>query len=81
MRNIYTGGVYLDDRVLGSCRPAIFNLAVVQFFRKKLAVVQFQTRFFVHENAENWRCSIFGTREIGDTQNLASDSDSPSLLP
>jgi len=29
------GGVYLDDRVLGSCRPAIFNLVVVQFFRKK----------------------------------------------
>ena len=59
MRNIYTGGgVYLDDRVSGSCRPAIFNLAVVQFFRKKLAVVQFfrkklavvqfQTRFFLY---------------------------------
>jgi len=65
--------VYLDDRVLGSCRPV--------FSKKKLAVVQFQSRFFVHENAENWRCSIFGTPEIGDTPNLASDSDSPSLLP
>ena len=38
-----TGGVYLNDRVLGNCRPAIFNFVVVQFFRKKLAVVQLYT--------------------------------------
>ena len=42
----------MDDNFLGSCRPAIFNFAVVQFFRKKLAVVQFQTRFFSEEKLE-----------------------------
>ena len=41
--------VYVDDTFLGSCRPAIFNLVVVQFFRKKKeGAVQFQTRFFYY---------------------------------
>ena len=66
-----TADAYLDDRVLGSCRPAIFNIAVF---------IQFQTRFLLHRNANNWRCSIFGTSEIGDTPNLTSDSDSPSRI-
>jgi len=61
-----------------------FWVVVVQKFLKKISCrfkKSFKPGFFVHENAENWRCSIFGTPEIGDTQNLASDWDSPSLLP
>ena len=38
---LYRGNVYNDDTFLGSCRPAIFNFVVVQFFRKKIDVVHF----------------------------------------
>ena len=34
-RGCISGVLFLDDTFLGSCRPAIFNLVVVQFFRTK----------------------------------------------
>ena len=75
----FTGGnVYLDHTFLGSCRPTIFILVVVQFFQKEKRKVSssFKPGFLLHGNVENWRCFIFGTSKIGATPNLASDSDS-----
>ena len=55
------GGVYLDGTFLGSCRPAIFNFVVVQFFGKKLDIVQFfsekvadfSSKFPIRRNTRN----------------------------
>ena len=59
----YRAGAYMDDRILGSCRPAIFNFAVVQFFRKKF-VVQFQTRFFITRKCQ--KLAMFYFWNIGN---------------
>jgi len=42
-------------------------------FRVSISSNPVKTGFVLHGNAENRRCSIFGTSEIGATQTLTSD--------
>jgi len=67
-KQVQTGAYIGRYRVFGSCRPAIFNLVIVQFFRKKIAVVQFQIRFFI-----TWKYRKLAMFYFWNTGNLASD--------
>jgi len=45
--------------------------------RPTFTLKQVKPGFLLHGNAENRRCSIFGTSKNGVTPNLTLDSDSP----